>query len=337
MDRRQLLAGLGAMAAMPAFAQDDIPRWSSPVIDMHFHTRATVEANIAHQVGAGITAANLISLPPSPIDVADMFAKCRSQNPAMFPLWFGATDLTKPGFEAQLTAQVKAGARGFGEVKMALDADGPEMRRVYALAADLDMPVLLHFQDPVGDSPSFFNRGIRRFAAMLQAYPRTKFIGHGNSMWANVSADNADKVTYPTGPIVPGGISEKLLADYPNMFADLSATSANTFMARDPAFSTDFLKRYQDKLHFGSDCMCADGRGGSAAPLGGGRGRGPAAAAAPAAPPPQAAAAAGGGVTVLRGKCIARENLGLITRLTTPDVFRKIAWTNAHRLVGLPA
>src|SRR4051812_6495406 len=123
MDRRQLLAGIGAIAATSALAQaqDDIPRWSSPVIDMHFHTRETVEQNIAHQIGAGITAANLISLPPSPLDIADTFAKCRAQNPTMFPLWFGATDLTKPGFEAQLTAQVKAGAKGFGEVKMALD------------------------------------------------------------------------------------------------------------------------------------------------------------------------------------------------------------------------
>ncbi|MEO6080663.1 MAG: amidohydrolase family protein [Steroidobacteraceae bacterium] len=325
MDRRQLLAGMSALAATPAFAQDDIPRWSSPVIDMHFHTRGTVEQNIAHQIGAGITAVSLISLPPSPLDIADIYAKCRAQNAAMFPVWFGATDLTTPGFEARLTAQVKAGAKGFGEVKMPVDADGPQMRRVYALAADLGVPVLVHFQDPIGDSQSFFNRGLRRFAPVLQANPRTKFIAHANSFWANVSASNDDTATYPTGPVVRGGISDKLLSDYPNMFADLSATSCNTFLSRDAAFSTDFLKRHQDKLHFGSDCFCEDGRGGSAAQAGGGRaavGRG---------------APATGAVTGLRGKCLARENLGLVTRLTTPEIFRKMAWTNAHRLIGLPA
>src|SRR5580704_5691135 len=119
MDRRSVLAGMGAMAVGPAFAQgaapDDIPHWSSPVIDMHFHTRPTPEANIAHQVGAGVTAANLLTLVPSPFNVADMVADMRARNPAMFPSWFTATDLTKPDAEAQLTAAIKAGARGFGE------------------------------------------------------------------------------------------------------------------------------------------------------------------------------------------------------------------------------
>ena len=38
----------------------------------------------------------------------------------------------------------------------------------------------------------------------------------------------------------------------------------------------------------------------------------------------------------MRGKCVARETLKLLAASTTP-VFRKIVWTNAHRLVGLPA
>ena len=56
-----VLSSLGAMAlATPAWAQD-APHWSSPVIDMHFHMRRTPELNIAHQVGAGVTAANLLT------------------------------------------------------------------------------------------------------------------------------------------------------------------------------------------------------------------------------------------------------------------------------------
>ena len=63
MDRRAVLAGLGAGAAaglLPAAAQNDIPRWSSPVIDLHFHMRNPTQS-VAHQVGAGITAANLLT------------------------------------------------------------------------------------------------------------------------------------------------------------------------------------------------------------------------------------------------------------------------------------
>jgi len=110
---------------------------------------------------------------------------------------------------------------------------------------------------------------------------------------------------------VPGGVSDKLLSDYPNLFADTSANSANNALSRDPAFTRDFLKRHQDKLHFGSDCNCEDGKGGGAAQN------------------------SDRVAPRMRGKCVARETLTLLAGATTPAVFRKIAWTNAHRLVGL--
>src|ERR1044071_4143571 len=65
MDRRTVLASLGAVvAASPLKAQEPAqspPRWSSPVIDMHFHMRASPALNVAHQQGAGATAANLLT------------------------------------------------------------------------------------------------------------------------------------------------------------------------------------------------------------------------------------------------------------------------------------
>jgi predicted TIM-barrel fold metal-dependent hydrolase len=232
----------------------------------------------------------------------------------MFPSWFGSYNVARPDAEAQLTAAVKAGAKGFGELKYHVEADGPEMRRVYDLAAELDVPVLLHFQEvSQAAAAGGFNTGIKRFAAILKAYPRTKFIGHADAFWANISADYHEETAYPTGPIVPGGISDRLLSDYPNMFADVAANSGNNALSRDAAFTADFLKRHQDKLHFGSDCNCADGKGGGVAQ------NGP------------------GVAPRMRGRCVARETLALLTRATTPDIFRKIAWTNGHRLIGLAA
>jgi predicted TIM-barrel fold metal-dependent hydrolase len=315
MDRRQILAGMGALASAPAFAQgivpDDVPRWSSAVIDMHYHTRAALGQNIAHQKGAGITAASLLTQ----YDLIGTAAELRAQNPAMFPSWFVSDDITKPEAQARLTAAVKSGAKGLGEIKFQVEADGPEMRRVYALAADLGVPVLIHFQESIPPGGASFNTGVKRFAAMLKAFPKTKFIGHANAFWANVSADFAEQAQYPTGPIVPGGITDKLLSDYPNLYGDLSANSANNALSRDAAFTADFLKRHQDKLHFGSDCSCLDGRGTTA-------GRGGANANLP---------------ERTRGKCLARENLRLLAASTTPEIFRKLVWTNAHRLIGLPA
>ncbi len=77
---------------------------------------------------------------------------------------------------------------------------------------------------------------------------KTKFIGHADAFWANVSADYANDVDYPSGPIVRGGLTDKLLGDYPNLFGDLSANSGNNALSRDAAFTRDFLTRHQDKL-----------------------------------------------------------------------------------------
>src|SRR5207302_2639717 len=130
MDRRTLLAGLAATAAEPVFAQE-APHWPSPVIDMHFHMRPTPALNIAHQRGAGITAANLLARNGS----APAVAALQAQDRAMFPCWFSSADVTKPDAVGLLTQAVKDGAKGFGELKYPVAPDGPEMRRVYHLAA----------------------------------------------------------------------------------------------------------------------------------------------------------------------------------------------------------
>ena len=310
MDRRTLLSSLGALAlATPTRAQDT-PHWSSPVIDMHFHMRRTPELNVAHQVGAGVTAANLLAR----YDSAPAADALHSQNPAMFPSWFGSADVARPDAEQLLTQAVKSGAKGFGELKFPVAADGPEMRRVYDLAAELNLPVLIHFQEvSQAAATGGYNTGVKRFGAILKAYPKTRFIGHADAFWANISADYNEQEAYPTGPIVPGGITDKLLSDYPNLFADTSANSANNALSRDPGFTRDFLKRHQDKLHFGSDCNCDDGKGGGAAQN------------------------SDRVAPRMRGKCVAQETLKLLTASTTPEIFRKVAWTNAHRLIGLPA
>ena len=61
--------------------------------------------------------------------------------------------------------------------------------------------------------------------------------------------------------MTPGGLTDRYLADYPNMYGDLSAGSGLNALTRDEAFTRDFLKRHQDKLVFGSDCSDHDGGG----------------------------------------------------------------------------
>jgi hypothetical protein len=83
-------------------------------------------------------------------------------------------------------------------------------------------------------------------------------------------------------------------------------------MSRDAEFTADFLKRHQNKLFFGSDCSCADGRGGGVS-----QSNNPAA-------------------SRLAGKCVARETLALLKRSSSADVFQKLVWGNIHELVKIP-
>jgi uncharacterized protein len=316
MNRRDFLGTVAAAAAAPALARHAMAgqapqsEWGSPVFDLHFHLRPEPASNLAHLDGAGITKANLLTRAPALERVKAMQAAA----PGRFT-WFNSYDVTKPDAEQVLTQAAKEGAQGFGELKFHVAADGPELRRIYALAADLKVPLLIHFQevDHFPNEGTWSTGYAKTFAAILKAYPKTTFIGHADAFWANVSADYQNQAAYPTGPIVRGGVTDTWLGEFPNLYGDMSANSGNNAMSRDPVFTTAFLTRHQDKLIFGSDCGCTDGHGGGVS-----QGNNPTA-------------------SRMAGKCVARETLGLLKRSTTPDVFQKIVWGNAHRLLRIPA
>jgi predicted TIM-barrel fold metal-dependent hydrolase len=311
MNRREFLETVAAAAVVPTFAgQAPTPEWGSPVFDLHFHLRPQPVRTLAHLDGAGVTKANLLTRGV----VVDQVKALEAAAPGRFT-WFNSYDVTKPDAEQVLTQAVKDGAQGFGEMKFHVAADGPELRRIYALAAELRVPILIHFQevDHFPNEGTWSTGYAKTFEAILKAYPKTTFIGHADAFWANVSADYHNEAAYPTGRITRGGVTDKWLGDYPNLFADMSANSGNNAMSRDAEFTTDFLKRHRNKLIFGSDCGCSDGHGGGVS-----QNNNPAAAR-------------------LAGKCVARETLGLLKRSTSPEDFKKIVWENAHTLIRIPA
>jgi predicted TIM-barrel fold metal-dependent hydrolase len=312
MSRRQFVGAAVAVAAaarLDAQATDPAPDWGVPVIDTHFHFRPTPEANVAHLDGSGVPRAVLRAR----ADAADQIKALQDRYPGRF-VWTASVDAARPDAVAALTAAIKAGARGFGEIKSHVEADGPELQRLYALAADLGVSIMVHFQEvPHFAGEGVWATGFKRFEAVLKANPKTQFIGHADAFWANVSDGYANDVDYPTGPIKRGGLTDRLLGDYANLFGDLSANSGNNAMSRDPEFTRDFLKRHQDKLLFGSDCACADGRGTGVAQ------------------------ANNPGASRLAGKCVARETLSLLKRSTTPELFRKLTVDNAERMFKLRA
>ena len=311
MNRREFLKTVTAAGVVPTVVRQGAlaNEWGSPVFDLHFHLRPQPAANVAHLDGAGVTKANLLTRGA----VVDQVKALEAAVPGRFT-WFNSYDVTKPDAEQVLTQAVKDGAQGFGEMKFHVGADGPELRRMYALAADLRVPILIHFQevDHFPNEGTWSTGFARTFESVLKAYPRTTFIGHADAFWANVSADYLNEAAYPAGPIKRGGVTDKWLGAYPNLFGDLSANSGNNAMSRDPQFTADFLKRHQDKLFFGSDCGCADGHGGGVS-----QNNNPAAAR-------------------MAGKCVARATLSLLKRSVSPDVFEKVVWGNVHKLLRVP-
>ena len=277
------------------------------MLDTHLHLRRDPDACFTHIQGCGVTHAVLLT------SAADQ-NKAREEierRPGHFARSVAA-DPAQPGAPRLLREALEAGAVSMGELKHHLALDSPEMRRVYDIAAEMQVPVMMHIQNfPHFPGELPYNTGYPQFDRILRAYPKTTFIGHADLFWAHISADVPTDRGYPDGPVKPGGLTDRWLSDFPNLYADRSANSGNNALSRDTGFSRDFIVRHRSKLIFGSDCSCADGNGAGISQANN----------------PEAAR--------LEGKCVARETLTLLQNLTTPGIFRQITWENANRVFKL--
>ena len=245
-----------------------------PIIDIHQHLNysgRTDEALLAHQRAMGVTmtvllpagrslnrrsthagAANGLQVGALGNEACWRFSTRRRDS-----YRFAANEVPDiPETRTEIERYLQRGAVMIAEQKFGIDCDSPEMQRLYSLAQDRGVPVLMHWQFEM------YSYGFERFHRMLGKFPRVNFIGHAQTWWANIDKNHADqKVLYPRGPVAAGGLTDRYLADYPNMFGDLSAGSGLNALTRDEAFTRGFLARHQDKLLFGSDCNDGEGTG----------------------------------------------------------------------------
>jgi predicted TIM-barrel fold metal-dependent hydrolase len=272
--RRFLRSSLAATttALLPNVRAEDAPE---PIIDIHQHTNykgRTDEQMLAHQRMMGVT--QTILLPAgTPVDRPstnggkynglggagvggnDTAVEMAKQHPREF--FFGANEVTDlPTARKEIEKYLKLGGVIIGEQKFHVECDSQESQILYALAAEYKVPILLHFQHAT------YNMGIERLHTMLEKFPNTNFLGHAQTWWANIDKNHKDQtVLYPKGPVTPGGITDCLLSEYPNMFADMSAGSGLNALTRDEDHARAFLERHQDKILYGSDCLDHFGRG----------------------------------------------------------------------------
>jgi predicted TIM-barrel fold metal-dependent hydrolase len=271
--RRQFLAASG-YALLGAAAPDQVGQGADPIIDIHQHLNYSGRSDaalLAHQVAMGATTTILLpsgrplSRPSTHEGRSNGLDAQALGNEACWQFArthraayrFAANEVPDiPEARGEIEQYLRRGAVMIAEQKFGVECDSPEMQRIFALARERGVPVLMHWQFET------YNMGFERFHRMLEKYPQVRFIGHAQTWWANIDRNHADqKVLYPKGPVTAGGLTDLYLADYPNMFGDLSAGSGLNALTRDEDFTRGFLERHQDKLIFGSDCSDPDGSG----------------------------------------------------------------------------
>lgn len=233
-----------------------------PVIDIHQHTDyvgRTDAQMLAHQRTMGVT--HTVLLPAGRFYGLEAGASGNDRVQEVAHLhpkeyfFFGNEVPYLSDAREVIVGALKAGAHGIGEQKFMVDADSRAVSLVAEIAQEYGVPVLLHFQF------GRYNTSFERFHLILERYPKVNFIGHAQTWWANVDAKADQAVLYPKGPVTPGGITDRLLSDYSNMFGDMSAGSGLNAMLRDEEHARGFLARHQDKLMYGSDCSDSIGTG----------------------------------------------------------------------------
>ncbi|MDI9586685.1 MAG: amidohydrolase family protein [Acidobacteriota bacterium] len=209
------------------------------------------------------------------------------------------TNSPKSNLSHQMQYYKDRGCRGIGEVCASLPFNDPLMENLFAHAQANELPLTFHIAPEQGGYYGIVDDlGLPLLEGALQKFPDLKFLGHSQPFWAEISGDltREQRNTYPSGEVVEGGAIVRLMREYPNLYGDLSAGSGHNAVSRDPDFGYGFLTEFQDRLLFGTD-VC-DLR--NETPLVGFLNR-----------------------AVDEG-CISRE------------VYEKVGWKNAERLLGLP-
>ena len=95
-------------------------------------------------------------------------------------------------------------------------------------------------------------------------------LGHGPVFWAEIARletpgergvpfkfldeGQVENFYFNTNPIKEEGAMPKLLRRYPHLHCDLSDPTAYNALTRDEKYTAEFVKEFEDRLYFGTDC-----------------------------------------------------------------------------------
>jgi hypothetical protein len=141
MERRAFLRmSVTALALGKGFSQSEVD-WGGPVLDTHLHLRKDPDACFTQIQGCGVTNAVLLT----PARDEDQAKKEMAKRPGVFVRSVTA-DPAQPDADELIRKTIQEGAVSIGELKYHLALDSPEMRRIYEICAEMDVPVMMHIQ-----------------------------------------------------------------------------------------------------------------------------------------------------------------------------------------------
>jgi len=172
-----------------------------------------------------------------------------------------APDPRRPDSIDKLNAAIEIyGVKVYGELKLRMMYDNPDALRMYRFCGQRGLPVIVHidYEFDTGTKyprPNYwYGGGIEAFERAIKACPETIFLGHAPGFWAHISGDDQyNKLPYPKGNILPGGILVNMMRECPNLYCDISAGSGHNALSRDLKFTVEFLHEFQDRVLYARD------------------------------------------------------------------------------------
>ena len=266
-----------------------VPRAKFPVIDIHGHPPPLTSADVVESVVATMDPLNLrillVTGHPGRISREQMLRDIEtlkgSTHKDRFAL-FANIDFRNvaPGFgrmaAEQLEADVKAGAVGLGEIMKdfglsARRADGsrlrlddPELDPIWATAARLRIPVVMHVGDPAAFWQPFDYSNERYLELAL--FPNRRCPPERCPPFEELMAER-DRLfrRHPKTTFVVAHMGwhandlarlGRMFDQMPNLYAETGAILHE--LGRQPRFARDFFVKYQDRVLFGKDTFAAD-------------------------------------------------------------------------------
>jgi predicted TIM-barrel fold metal-dependent hydrolase len=266
--------------------QHPVPRAKFPVVDLHGHPPSPTSGAEYERVIKSMDALNLqvmVIANSSSDRVAPMVAAIKNSSHPDRTVVFTNVNFRDvgPGFgkraAAQVEADIKAGAKGVGEIMKGfgltsrkadgsrLKLDDPELDPIWQACARLNVPVFIHTGDPAEffqpldynnerwlemalfPDRRFFDRA--RFPAfddlmgerdrLFARHPKTKFIAAHMGWHAN----DLSRL---------GAMFDRM----PNLYTEVGAILYD--LGRQPRAAREFFTKYQDRILFGKDSYQPD-------------------------------------------------------------------------------